>query len=378
MHELFNFGYQPLAGFFPQDKDKSLNCKKYLLDLTICNQCGLLQVTNVPPITEIFHENYNYSSSTIKDLVDHFESYSEWLNSKIPAKSNILEFGCNDGVLLEKLRNLDHNVFGVDASDNVATLGRNKNLNIITDFFGLEMAEKNYEKNYFDLITCSNVFAHTDNIQTILSAVKFLLKRNGLFSIEVHDAQAIFDDLHYDFIYHEHLSYFDDVSIRNLLTINGFEVLEIIKTNMHGKGLRVLAKQSQSKIEESIKPKLTYYEEKLSLINEHIEKCESYTKELAQKGDLYGYGAAGRSQIFLNITKTTQYYKVIFDDSPLRQNRYIAGSTTPIKSYNNEIGENCVILAWNYADTISTKIKDNFSFISTMIPEIKKTTTNKK
>ena len=82
--EQVNFGPQPLAGEYPKSITESLNSKKFILDLHGCSHCGLLQVTNLPPISAIFNEDYRYSSSTIPALKEHFcdfaRSYSYIMN----------------------------------------------------------------------------------------------------------------------------------------------------------------------------------------------------------------------------------------------------------------------------------------------------------
>lgn len=371
LEELLNFGKQPLAGFFPDNKQESLNCNKYELDLSICHECGLLQTTNIPPINEIFHKDYKYSSSSIPALDKHFMDYSYWINQRIPKKSKILEFGCNDGIFLEKLGKLGHDVYGIDASSNIVEIARNKGLNVEVGFFGEKSAEKHYKKSFFDLVTCSNVFAHTDNLKDILNAVSSLLKENGLFAIEVHNASSIFTQLHFDFIYHEHLNYYTVQSLKNLLSIHGYQIIDTEKTTMHGNGIRILAKKGNSSTCPLSINTLDFYRDKCNLINDHIKNCQDHTINLSKNGELYGYGAAGRSQIFLSLTHTAELYKCIFDDSPLRQNKYIAGSTTIIKSFEQEKGKTCVILAWNYAQDIEKKIRGDFQSIITMIPKIR-------
>jgi hypothetical protein len=75
----------------------------------------LLQLTDLSPITEIFHKNYRYSSSTVPDLVRHFENYTAFLASRLDSGARVFEFGCTDGVLLNlsQQKGCDHT--GIEA-----------------------------------------------------------------------------------------------------------------------------------------------------------------------------------------------------------------------------------------------------------------------
>lgn len=114
LRTIYDFGPQPLAGSYPLEQEAVRHAKRYPLDLTECVDCGLWQVTNLPPIEEVFHADYHYSSSTVPDLVRHFESYADFLTQRLPEKAKILEFGCNDGILLEQLRDRGYICVGVD------------------------------------------------------------------------------------------------------------------------------------------------------------------------------------------------------------------------------------------------------------------------
>ncbi len=233
---LYDFGQQPLAGHFPANVIDSLGAKRYPLDLSQCSHCGLLQVTTLPPIDEVFNDDYRYSTSTIPSLVEHFKQYAKWIGLCLPVGSRILEFGCNDGALLTVLADKGYICKGVDASGNIVALARSKGLDVDEGFFNLKYVVDHSLESTYDFITCSNVFAHIDNLNEITLSAWTALKPNGLFCIEVHDGNTIYSEDQFDTIYHEHLSYFTSDSIKAHLDLNGFELVSDIRTDMHGGG----------------------------------------------------------------------------------------------------------------------------------------------
>ena len=111
---------------------------------------------------ELF-QDYFYFSSSIETLSSHFQNHAERLVSKFfpsPSEGKILEFGCNDGVLLRPLSN--HGIgtlIGVDPASNVVNQIDIPNVSIINDFFNEETATKIIEKyGHLDMVLANNVF----------------------------------------------------------------------------------------------------------------------------------------------------------------------------------------------------------------------------
>lgn len=368
---IYDFGPQPLAGSFPLEPESILSAKRYLLDITECQDCGLLQVTNLPPIEEIFNAEYRYSSSSVPDLVRHFTNYTDFLVQRLPKGAKILEFGCNDGVLLTQLHEQGFICVGVDASDNVASLARAKGLEVHTGFLTPDFVRESGLECDYDLITCSNVFAHIHDLESTMSAIKSLLKKGGLFNVEVHDGAVLAEQSQFETIYHEHLTYFTEDTLRSYMARHGFSFVECQRTPMHGGGLRFSSRYTGHSPSLATECK-DYVRINAANFAKSIARCRD---EIASLYELYGpidgYGAAGRAQMFINMTGTARYFARVYDDSPLRQGRYIVGTNLPIVPYKGERGRTCVILAWNYAATIVDRVVGDFDRVVTLLPEMK-------
>ena len=376
IHLIYDFGKQPLAGEFPLTTEEALRANRYPLDLTQCRACGLLQVSNVPPISAIFHDDYRYSSSTIPGLVRHFEEYANWIEERIPSGAHVLEFGCNDGVLLGQLAERGHVCKGVDASANIVAMARRRGLDVDVAFFDYDYVSRNSLQGSMDLITCSNVYAHIDKLADVTTAAFEALKEDGLFVIEVHDGDLISTQGHFDTVYHEHLTYFTVDSITRHLESYGFRVEEIISIPMHGGGIRVLSRRvapGAARVDRTYPDVLMLDGDVIRVALETALRNVRELKQMHQR--LRGYGAAGRAQMFLNFTKTSDLFECVYDDSPLRQGRYIVGSDVPIFRFENKKQEGaCVILAWNYAETIVEKIAPFFEAVYTVLPQVRRWT----
>ena len=164
-------GALPLAGGFLAGPDAIAKEKLYPLEIHCCASCGLVQLLN-PVDPEILFQDYSFSSSTIKPLVDHLATYAGWLSTHLQPKS-VVEFGCNDGVLLRPLADQGiRNVIGVDPASNVISTIDDSRIEAINDYFTEEVAARIVaEYGAVDLILANNVYAHIRDIQGTTRAV---------------------------------------------------------------------------------------------------------------------------------------------------------------------------------------------------------------
>jgi len=385
----------PLAGGFVSRLNLKKKEVKVPLIVHFCENCLLLQVKD--SVTDkILFKNYKYSSSTIPSLQDHFKSYSEKIKKQFYKKKSVklLEFGANDGVLLLNFKN-DKKYFclGVDPAKNIAKLGKKKNLNYFVGLFD-ENNSKKIKKKFgkFDFITGSNVFAHIDDIHSVVQASKLLLNSDGDFVTEVHYLPNLISLNQYDFIYHEHVNYYTLTSLTKLFDMHGMNLYKFEKIKTHGGSIRVYVslnrtKKKSQKLLEMIKAEKrinkSYFK---SFIEKSLNQKNNLKKLLIslrnKKKSVIGFGASGRGTILVNFCKIDKnLVECIIDESPLRYGKYMPGVKIPIKNFNYFMKKNkevdyILIIAWNYSRSVIKKVKrinDKIKFIIPFpIPKIVK------
>lgn len=387
--KVVDLGLMPLAGNFVEYKDKSKNEAKFPLDLYFCSNCKLVQVKDTIKPDFLF-KKYNYSSSTIKALNEHFNEYSIEIRKKYKNKKKfkILEFGCNDGVLLSKLvKYKNFTCVGVDPSKNISNIAKKKSINIVNDYFNVKTANSILKKfDKFDYITASNVFAHIDDIHSVINASKILLKDNGVLVIEVHYLMKLLNLNQYDFFYHEHVNYYSILSIKKLFKIHNFEIEKIKKTKMHGGSLRVFLKKKKfyKKIQKIRIKKSLKFESKINYsffkkFNKNILNQKKAINQILSNlknnnKNIIGYGASGRGTTFLNYCNiNNKTIRVIIDDSPFRAGKIMPGVKIPIKNFNylkknSKKIDFILIIAWNYKSSIINKVRKVNNNVKFIIP----------
>ena len=127
-----NLGKLPLAGNFVEKKDINKKEKKFQLNIHYCDNYKLVQVKDfIDP--EYLFKKYNYSSSRIHSLNEHFIKYAKKIKNyyKNKKKIKLLEFGSNDGVLLKEFKkNKNFFCLGVEPSKNISKIAKKKVLKL--------------------------------------------------------------------------------------------------------------------------------------------------------------------------------------------------------------------------------------------------------
>lgn len=384
LEAFLNLGDMPLAGGFLASKADISKENVYPLPVHVCKDCGLVQILEVID-PEILFQDYSFSSSTIAPLVQHFKSYADWIKVNFNPKT-VLEFGCNDGVLIDPLNKLGIRAAGIDVSKNISELAQSKGLDVSAGYFNVESALQLRERlGEIDLVTGSNAFAHNDQPGKILEAAKTVLSKDGLLCLEVMYAGDLIEQYQWDTLYHEHLTFYSLTTISKLLSRYGFKVIRAERIPMHGGSLRLAASVSSNATQHPSVAELFNYEEKNALakpetwqawgshIARKIEVVDKTLSRLSKNACIWGYGAAGKSTLWVNACKMNYLDKMV-DASPLRAGKLMPGTHTPIV-FPEELKANppdyIFITAWNYAEHIKSKESWFNGIWITPLPELR-------
>ena len=377
LEKFLSLGESPLANNFLKKEDLEKEELKFPLELVFCNICQLVQLSYVVD-PKLMFKNYVYVSSTSNTFRQHFTKMAEDLKKDFNLDENSLaiDVGSNDGVLLNGLQKFNIKVTGVEPATNVAKIAEENGVETINNFFNKEVVNKIIDKKgKADVVTACNVFAHIDNINSVIENVKLLLKDSGIFVIEVQYLVNTIEDMTFDNIYHEHLSYYSLTALKYFFEKRNMEIFNVIKILTHGGSLRVFTQQKNSKrkINENVN-KILDHEKKIGINNIEVykefadkvysvkEKLNSYMQNI-KKGNriIVGYGAPAKSTTLLNFCSIRKKeIDYIIDDNPLKIGLYTPGTHIPILS-SGELEKNTpdyiIILAWNFAPEILEKTK---------------------
>jgi methylation protein EvaC len=377
LFSVIDLGDVPLAGGFIKSEKTFSQEKSYPLELSFCQNCFLLQSTNVIDKDTLF-QNYFYHSSAIKTLTDHFAATAKEL---VDQKKNIfaVEIGCNDGTFVQELLKNNVRVLGVDPATNIVKPLIKKGMPLINDYFTNGLAVKVAKKHgKADLIFSSNVLAHIEDMRDVVKGIKTLLKPNGRLVFEVHYLKNVLKELQYDMIYHEHQYYYSLMTLKKFFSMYDMEIYDVKPISIHAGSMRYYAqhkKTGKNSISKNV-PKLFTEEKKLKF--DKVQTYLSYAKKIKKtKADLLklvhklkkekktiaGYGASGRGTILMNYCGLDdQILDYVIDDASAKQGAYTPG--THLKIISSDILQSkkrpdyIVLFAWSFFKEIAVKNKN--------------------
>lgn len=376
LKKALSLGSSPLANSFLTKKLLDQPESFFPLEINFCPRCGHLQLGHaVSP--DLLFKNYLYVSSTSNVFIKHFEDYAKSVYDKfkLNKKSLVIDVGSNDGVLLKPFKKLGTKILGIDPAEEIAKKATKEGIKTLPIYFDKKTAAqiaKDY--GYADVVTANNVFAHVYDIDEVTGAVYLLLKKNGVFVIEVPYLVDFLQKNLFDTIYHEHLSYFSLKPLVVFFEKHGMKIFDVEKVDSHGGSIRIFVKKKEGKykINASVK-KFIKGEEKLGLflfktyvefrnkIKKNKVKLIKILNELKSQGKtIVGYGAPAKGNTLLNYFGIgNDILDYIVDDSPLKQNLYTPGTHIPVVSSDRlekSKPDYILILAWNFAEPIMEKL----------------------
>jgi C-methyltransferase C-terminal domain len=199
--------------------------------------------------------------------------------------------------------------------------------------------------------------------------LKSLLAPGGVFVAEMHYLQDILDQVAFDTVYHEHVSYWALAPLQRVMRQHGMEVVDVERLPIHHGQLRVFVqRRGEGEVRDSVAGLLRAEEERgLRRYETYVRFAEQVsrirqdlTATLARLRDsgnrVVGYGAPAKGNTLLSYLRLgSQELQYIVDKSPLKQGRYTPGMHIPVVSparLASDQPEYVLLLAWNFQDEV--------------------------
>lgn len=164
-----------------------------------CNKCDLLftgistsEVLQIKTNSEIYSKVYidNYLSRA-ENLKKRFVSRIREIE-QIKRGGRLLDLGCGIGLFLEAVNEYsrhDWEVFGIDINSDLIKSARERLPS--AKYYCGTLSTRPFSSNYFDCVTCFDVFEHDLNLKHTLVEIKRVLKPNGLLVVQAPNRASL-------------------------------------------------------------------------------------------------------------------------------------------------------------------------------------------
>lgn len=372
LEPLLDWGKMPLANNY--------NIKEtYPLKLNRCVSCCHLQLDEcVNP--EILFKNYPYHSGTSKTSLDYFKWFAEEALRIKPDAKVVLDIACNDGAQLDAFKELGLETHGIDPAENLLPISTAKGHDVMCYQFPDKSI--NFGTQWYDIFVAQNVLAHVPDPLEFMKECKEMMKDRSVLMVATSQANMI-SGTEFDTIYHEHISYFNTLSMQRLCERAGLFLEDVFTNPIHGTSYIFVIRKVKTPNPVEQRVNMEAYSMKLydSFTYEKWKlDCEMKSNKIKLSIDEYrakgyrivGCGAAAKGITFLNVTKTKVHF--IVDTTPDKWYANTCDTTIYPFEYLKTLPQDekvlFVLMAWNFAPEIKQNIlkyrsSENDVFITT-------------
>lgn len=350
----------------------------YPLRVLVCENCWLVQTEDHAAADELFEADYAYFSSFSASWLEHSKRYVDDMIERfgLGPDSCVVEVAANDGYLLQYVVEAGVPCYGVEPTASTARAARDKGIDIVEEFFGVELGRRlASEGRSADLTAANNVLAHVPDINDFVGGFANVLKPDGVSTFEFPHLGLLVDECLFDTIYHEHYSYLSLTAVDRVFRANGLSVFDVERLTTHGGSLRVYAQRADTgarpigaAVEELLAEEAAngvasadYYKGFQARVDEirdgllaFLDRAEAENKTVA------AYGAAAKGNTLLNYSGVTaERVAFVVDANPHKQGQFLPGSHVPIVDQSTLFEaepDYVLVLPWNLMDEISTQL----------------------
>jgi SAM-dependent methyltransferase len=337
---------------------------RYPLDVAFCPRCSLVQILHAVPPEQIF-ESYSYFSSFSETLLAHSRDHAAELirHRTLGPDSLVIEVASNDGYLLRHFVEEGIPVLGIDPAKGPADAAEEIGIPTLREFFGIDLANRlRTEGKRADVLLANNVLGHVPDLNGFVEGIGVILADGGIADIEVPYVRKLVENLEFDTIYHEHLSYFSVTALEALFRRHELVISRVRQLSIHGGSLRLtVAREADDRgsvdalLREEAAAGLDrpeYYR----AFGDRVEQLQRHLRSMLQRlrgrgKRIAAYGAAAKGTILLNSSGIgPELVEFVADKSPHKQGRLMPGLGIPIRppeSILHEMPDYVLLLVWN-------------------------------
>lgn len=312
----------------------------------------------------LYESSYSFRTSGSASSVSGNDFFHEFIKQVIKNRQfkTIIEIGCNDLYLLNKLKDDAERLIGIDPilrkSDEILPDSR---ISIIGDFFdNIDLGDLAGSGDV--LVISSHNLEHIEEPRSMIRKLLEYSSQDTLFIFQFPCIETLVEENRFDQIFHHHIHYFSLQSFEYLLNNLNAKIIDFTTNQSHWGSLLVAFKKGNNKG--------TFASSYFNLINSEkiIEDYKIYRKRMfltneylkASKFPLYGYGAILTLPILAyHLQNDFSAFEAVLDDDKNKEGLFYLNLPVPIMNtskINDFRGGSILLTAINHLRKILPKV----------------------
>ncbi len=364
----------PYGDLFCESSEAAQKLPPLGLTLVLCQDCELLQITQEVDVEGIYLE-YLYQSSVTAGLGDYYQRLTKSLILDLELRSSdlVIDVGSNDGTGLKPYRDAGMRVLGIEPSRRPALVSMDAGIPTINSFLDENSVNQALAQHGVAKLVCANyVSANVPNPVAFFRNMCAMLAPDGVISVVTGYHPDQFAVNMFDYINHDHLSYFSVTSAVRLAEASGLRLTGAERVEHKGGSIHLLFRAAESRVtpDESI-VKLIQRERWLgvgalgiySALAARIGVASNEVHELleaASDSTVAGVGASISTTHLLHQFGIGSSVARLFDDDANKIGRFSPGfgiEVSPLKELIGSEWQLAFLLAWQHSDVLLTRMQ---------------------
>lgn len=368
---VLDLGDQALTGVFPKKVNEPVTSGP--LRLVWCPDSGLLQLQHTYDLTEMYGDNYGYRSGLNESMVAHLQQKVKHLQRLRPVYEGdiVVDVGSNDATLLKAYDAQGIKRVGIDPTGNKFREFYTDDIQLIPDFFSVEVYRNAMKKKSAKIITSISMFYDLESPVSFVKDIHDILDADGIWHFEQSYMPTMLRMNAYDTVCHEHLEYYSLGVVKRLLEYCDMKIIDVQMNSINGGSFAVTAarKESNLKSNDAVINWMLGQEDRMGLhtprpfrhfeecVFEHRENLQRLIRDLNSDGKkVMGYGASTKGNVLLQFCGlTSNDIPYIAEVNPDKFGAYTPGTSIPILSEVDVKAmkpDYMLVLPWHFRENI--------------------------
>lgn len=373
--DVWNLAKSPYGDLFQETKLSAVEVPSHSMTLALCQHCSLVQITEETDL-KVQYDNYLYTSGTTHGLGKFYAQAAMRLVSDFSlSKSDlILDIGSNDGSFLINFISKGFSVLGIEPAKSSSEFARANGIATLNSYFdSATVAEILAMPHKPKLISINYTLANIPNVLDFMNLISKIMNDEAILSIITGYHPDQFTINMFDYVGHDHLSYFSVESMKLLCQELGLKILDVVRVEHKGGSLQFFISKKESK--QIVHPSVTQMIQREHWMGTNniafyrglktrIEAAERAVLEILDSETfevLNGVGASISTTYLCNQFGLSSVISRLYDDDKNKIGKFAPGSgieVHPLSQLSSKLEELTIILAWQHTEKLLSRLRE--------------------